>query len=134
AAVKKELSRISAQITDPDIRQLFINIMPNTLDTAIAWHYPGGTKDKLAYPYTFVFTGDINAQWTRDSTDQLLSLLPYAVADASLNTLIAGLVNMQADQIAAYPFANAYRSPARSGLVPGENDWTKGDTVHPPFD
>ncbi|KAJ2339896.1 hypothetical protein GGH92_006510 [Coemansia sp. RSA 2673] len=102
--------------------------MPNTLDTAIAWHYPGGTKDKLAYPYTFVFTGDINAQWTRDSTDQLLSLLPYAVADASLNTLIAGLVNMQADQIAAYPFANAYRSPARSGLVPGENDWTKGDT------
>ncbi|KAJ2047132.1 hypothetical protein GGH13_009234 [Coemansia sp. S155-1] len=103
--------------------------MPNTLDTAIAWHYPGGTKDKLAYPYTFVFTGDINAQWTRDSTDQLLSLLPYAVADASLNTLIAGLVNMQADQIAAYPFANAYRSPARSGLVPGENDWTKGDTL-----
>ncbi|KAJ2444871.1 hypothetical protein GGI03_007762 [Coemansia sp. RSA 2337] len=129
AAVEKELSRISAQITDPDIRQLFINIMPNTLDTAIAWHYAGGTKDKLAYPYTFVFTGDINAQWTRDSTDQLLSLLPYAVADASLNTLIAGLVNMQADQIAAYPFANAYRSPARSGLVPGENDWTKGDTL-----
>ncbi|KAJ1924337.1 hypothetical protein LPJ71_000552 [Coemansia sp. S17] len=134
AAVEKELSRISAQITDPDIRQLFINIMPNTLDTAIAWHYPGGTKDKLDYPYTFVITGDINAQWTRDSTNQLLPLLPYAAADASLNTLIAGLVNMQAEQIAAYPFANAYKPPARSGLVPGENGWAKGDTVHPPFD
>ncbi|KAJ2448341.1 hypothetical protein GGI03_007236 [Coemansia sp. RSA 2337] len=135
AAVEKELSRISAQITDPDIRQLlFINIMPNTLDTAIAWHYAGGTKDKLDYPYTFVITGDINAQWTRDSTNQLLPLLPYAAADASLNTLIAGLVNMQAEQIAAYPFANAYKPPAQSGLVPGENGWAKGGTVHAPFD
>ncbi|KAJ2250651.1 hypothetical protein GGI13_003989 [Coemansia sp. RSA 455] len=129
AAVEKELSRISAQITDPDIRQLFISSMPNTLDTAIAWHYASGTKDKLDYPYTFVITGDINAQWTRDSTDQLPSLLLYAAADASLNTLIAGLVNMQAEQIAAYPFANAYNPPARSGLVPGENGWAKGGTA-----
>ncbi|KAJ2405019.1 hypothetical protein GGF41_007129 [Coemansia sp. RSA 2531] len=28
--------------------------MPNTLDTAIAWHYAGGTKDKLDYPYTLL--------------------------------------------------------------------------------
>ncbi|KAJ2756567.1 hypothetical protein GGI19_000719, partial [Coemansia pectinata] len=120
AAVEKALSRISAQITDPDIRQLFINIMSNVLDTAIAWHYPG-KKGKPDYPYTFVITGDINAQWTRDSTNQLLPLLPYAETDASLNTLIAGLVNMQADQIAAYPFANAYKLPAWSGLVPDES-------------
>ncbi|KAJ2867526.1 hypothetical protein GGH94_000811 [Coemansia aciculifera] len=125
AAVEKVLSRISAQITDPDIRQLFINIMPNTFDTAITWHYPG-KKGKPDYPYTFVITGDINAQWTRDSTNQLLPLLPYAETDASLNTLIAGLVNMQAEQIAAYPFANAYKLPARRGA--------RGDSVHPPFD
>ncbi|KAJ2813251.1 hypothetical protein H4S07_000834 [Coemansia furcata] len=132
-AVETAISRISAQITDPDIRQLFINIMPNTLDTAIAWHAPG-TKDSADYPYTFVITGDINAQWTRDSTNQLLPLLPYAAADARLNALIAGLINMQAEQIASYPFANAYKPPARSGLVPGENSWAKGDSVHPPFD
>ncbi|KAJ2028187.1 hypothetical protein IWW57_002281 [Coemansia sp. S610] len=133
SAVEAALSRISAQISDPDIRQLFANIMPNTLDTAIAWHSPGknGTRD---YPYTFVITGDINAQWTRDSTNQLLPLLPYAAADASLNALIAGLVNMQAEQIAAYPFANAFKPPKRSGLVPGENGWAKGDRVYPPFD
>ncbi|KAJ2405018.1 hypothetical protein GGF41_007128 [Coemansia sp. RSA 2531] len=35
---------------------------------------------------------------------------------------------MQAEQIAAYPFANAYKPPARSGLVPGENGWAKGGT------
>ncbi|KAJ2831868.1 hypothetical protein FBU31_002192, partial [Coemansia sp. 'formosensis'] len=133
SAVETALSRISAQITDPDIRQLFINIMPNTLDTAIAWHTPG-TKDSADYPYTFVITGDINAQWTRDSTNQLLPLLPYAKADAGLNALIAGLVNMQAEHIAAYPFANAYKPPARSGLVPGENGWDKSDRAHPPYD
>ncbi|KAJ2062358.1 hypothetical protein GGI17_002476 [Coemansia sp. S146] len=81
-----------------------------------------------------VITGDINAQGTRDSTNQLLPLLPYAETAASLNTLIAGLVNMQAEQIAAYPFANAYKPPVRSDLVPGENDWAKGDSVHPPID
>ncbi|KAJ2488350.1 hypothetical protein IWW37_004893 [Coemansia sp. RSA 2050] len=133
AAVEAALSRISAQIVNPDIRQLFANIMPNTLDTAIAWHHPG-KNGTISYPYTFVITGDINAQWTRDSTNQLLPLLPYAAADASLNALIAGLINMQAEQIAAYPFANAYKPPKRSGLVPGENSWAKGDSVYPPFD
>ncbi|KAJ2833076.1 hypothetical protein FBU31_001972 [Coemansia sp. 'formosensis'] len=132
-AVEAAISRISAQITDPDIRQLFINIMPNTLDTAIAWHTPG-TKGAVNYPYTFVITGDINAQWTRDSTNQLLPLLPYAKADAGLNALIAGLVNMQAEQIAEYPFANAYKPPVRSGLVPGDNNRPKGDIVFPTYD
>ncbi|KAJ2561282.1 hypothetical protein GGH95_004756, partial [Coemansia sp. RSA 1836] len=134
SAVEQALARISARISDPDIRQLFVNTMPNTLDTAIAWHHPGKGASELDYPYTFVITGDINAQWTRDSTNQLLPLLPYAETDSSLNALIAGLVNMQAEQIAAYPFANAYKPPPRSGLVPGESDWAKRDVVSPPFD
>ncbi|KAJ2896726.1 hypothetical protein IWW38_001940 [Coemansia aciculifera] len=132
-AVEQAIAHISAQIKDPDIRQLFSNILPNTLDTAIAWHHAGKTT-ALDFPYSFVITGDINAQWARDSANQLLPLLPYAATDTNLSALIAGLVNMQAEQIAAYPFANAYKPPLRSGLVPGESDWAKRDIVNPPPD
>ncbi|KAJ2743595.1 hypothetical protein GGI20_003631 [Coemansia sp. BCRC 34301] len=127
-AVEQALERISLQIKDADIRQLFANTLPNTLDTAIAWHHSGD------YPYTFVITGDINAQWTRDSANQLLPLLPYTADDLGLSALVAGLVNMQAEQIAEYPYANAYKPPKRSGLVPGESDWARRDVVSPPPD
>ncbi|KAJ2719230.1 hypothetical protein GGI07_005339 [Coemansia sp. Benny D115] len=130
AEVERVIANVSAQIGDADLRQLFGNVMPNTLDTAIAWH-----DDEAAsgVPYTFVITGDINAQWTRDSTNQVMPLMPHLGADRALQALVAGLVNMQAEQISAYVFANAYKPPARAGLVPGENGWAKGDEVQPAF-
>ncbi|KAJ2714270.1 hypothetical protein H4R19_001818 [Coemansia spiralis] len=128
-AVEQAIEATSHAIRDPDIRQLLSNTMPNTLDTAIAWHNSGSP-----WPYTFVITGDINAQWTRDSANQLLPLVPYMDQDLALQRLIAGLVNMQAEQISEYPFANAYKPPVRSGLVPGENGWAAKDTVEPQFD
>ncbi|KAJ2003754.1 hypothetical protein GGI04_002853 [Coemansia thaxteri] len=133
-AVDQAIERISKQIRDPDIQQLLANTMANTLDTAIAWHHGPSQNSSSKYPYSFVITGDINAQWTRDSANQLLPLLPYAAADAGLQALIAGLINMQAEQIAAYQFANAYQPPARSGLTPGTNGWAKSDQVVPAFD
>ncbi|KAJ1950283.1 hypothetical protein EC988_004447 [Linderina pennispora] len=131
AAIESVLQATVSQIKSPDMRQLLTNILPNTLDTAIAWHDPGNTT---GMPYTFVITGDINAQWTRDSTNQFLPLLPYALQDTRLQTLVLGLINMQAEQISQYLFANAYKPPARSGLVPGENSWAKLDKVVPQFD
>ncbi|KAJ2781179.1 hypothetical protein H4R18_003049 [Coemansia javaensis] len=128
-AVERVIAEVSGRIRDPDVRQLFGNTMANTLDTAIAWH-----DNASAVPYTFVITGDINAQWTRDSANQLLPLVPYVGRDAGLQRLVAGLVNMQAEQIAEYPFANAYKPPARSGLAAGENGWARKDTVRPPAD
>ncbi|KAJ1856617.1 hypothetical protein LPJ73_002154 [Coemansia sp. RSA 2703] len=132
--VDQIITDLSRQISDPDIRQLFANIMPSTLDTAVAWHASNATSPTSTYPYTFVITGDINAQWTRDSTNQLLPLLPYITRERSLQTLVAGLVNMQAEQISSYPFANAYKPPVRSRLVPSENSWAKSDRVVPMFD
>ncbi|KAJ2775086.1 hypothetical protein IWQ57_000546 [Coemansia nantahalensis] len=129
AAVEQALEAASRAISDPDIRQLLVNTLPNTLDTAVAWHSSSGP-----WPYTFVITGDINAQWTRDSANQLLPLVRYMGRDVALQRLIAGLVNMQAEQIAEYPFANAYKPPPRSGLVPAENSWAAHDRVEPPFD
>ncbi|KAJ2808765.1 hypothetical protein H4R20_000656 [Coemansia guatemalensis] len=133
AAIEEEIERVTGQISDADVRQLLRNIMPNTLDTAIAWHDPG-TADGAKVPYTFVITGDINAQWTRDSANQILPLVPHVGRDAGLRRLVAGLVNMQAEQIAAYPFANAYKPPPRSGLEAGHNTGFPHDRVKPEYD
>ncbi|KAI7822745.1 DUF1237 domain-containing protein [Kickxella alabastrina] len=131
--IEQVIRNITEKIQSPEIRQLFINTMPNTLDTAIAWHHRADANDSVGYPYTFVITGDINAQWTRDSTNQMMPIMPYVGLDPGLRTLVAGLVNMQAEQIADYAFANAYKPPARSGLVPGKNSWAPRDRVVPGF-
>ncbi|KAJ1805182.1 hypothetical protein LPJ75_005386, partial [Coemansia sp. RSA 2598] len=121
-AVEQAIANVTQRIKDADVRQLFANAMGSTLDTAVAWH----EADDLE-PYTFVITGDINAQWTRDSANQMMPLVAYVAGDRALRKLVAGLVNMQAEQIAAYPFANAYQPPGRSGLRPAENSWAKSD-------
>ncbi|KAJ2853073.1 hypothetical protein J3B02_003300, partial [Coemansia erecta] len=130
-AIEQVISNVTEKIKNPDIRQLFANTMASTLDTAIAWHQDDDS-DKV--PYTFVITGDINAQWTRDSTNQMMPLVPYVQREEGLKKLVAGLINMQAEQIAQYPFANAYQPPLRSKLLPSENSWAKSDRAVPQFD
>lgn len=54
--VEDVITTMSSTITDPDLRQLFTNSFPNTLDTAIKWQgYANGTDEEL----TFIITGDM---------------------------------------------------------------------------
>ena len=64
-AVERRISRAAALISDPGLRRLFENTLPNTLDTTII----AGASDER--PDTFVLTGDIHAMWLRDSTAQV---------------------------------------------------------------
>ena len=50
---------------DPELRTLFHNCMPNTLDTTV-WQAP-----TAADPRAFISTGDIAAMWLRDSQNQV---------------------------------------------------------------
>src|SRR5690242_7931123 len=65
AAIEQRIARAAERIADPDLRLLFVNALPNTLDTTII---SGGTDER---PDTFVLTGDIRAMWLRDSTAQV---------------------------------------------------------------
>ncbi|KAJ2006332.1 hypothetical protein GGI04_001907 [Coemansia thaxteri] len=127
--VERIIRNANSVITDPDWRQLFANIFPNTLDTTVAWHDSNDTE-----PYTFLVTGDITAQWIRDSANQVLPYIPYTDRDNDLARLVLGLINMQAEQLVGYPFGNAFQPPSRSGLTPADNGIAVDLVVDPPFD
>jgi len=76
-------------MVDDTLKQMFINCLPNTLDTTV--DYTAGTR-----PDTFIITGDIHAMWLRDSSASVLPYLPYALKDAHLQDMLRGLIFRQA--------------------------------------
>lgn len=119
-SVIKEFKR---RIKDRDLAKLFENTFPNTLDTTILWHVTGEQNSKLRnhrgrkfdyrneQPETFVVTGDIHAEWLRDSAWQLSVYQPFIKHDKTLRELIKGAINTQAQLIISNPYCNAFHPP-----------------------
>ncbi|EED12850.1 DUF1237 domain protein [Talaromyces stipitatus ATCC 10500] len=137
-SVEKVISDVTSRLVDPDLAMLFTNALPNTLDTTIAWHVNGSWVHKRSPKATwtgtqsFVITGDINAEWLRDSVNQLMNYQTLAKSDTALYQLILGAINTQAEFIINYPFCGAFQPPSPSGLAPTNN--TQIDTVTPNYD
>jgi len=130
---------------DKDLARLFENAFPNTLDTTVRWHTDGtkskhtelkarGPKDegKWEGPHSFVVTGDINAEWLRDSTNQLLQYQPLAKKDKQIYNLILGAINTQSEYVIESPYCNAFQPPPASKLAPTQNG--QDDYVHPAYE
>lgn len=117
-AVEREIARISTRIGDPELRWMFANCYPNTLDTTVFMDRVDGKPD------AFVITGDIECMWLRDSSAQLNPYLHLAREDAVLRELFRGLIARQARSILIDPYANAFmRDPA----APTSLNWAKAD-------
>ena len=65
-AVEAAIKEFEAAAKNKEIAWLFGNCFPNTLDTTVNYKVTDGRPD------TYVITGDINAMWLRDSTEQVL--------------------------------------------------------------
>jgi meiotically up-regulated gene 157 (Mug157) protein len=113
------INRTAARMRDPDLATLFSNCYPNTLDTTVM-HFsvsPSGVPD------TFVVTGDISAQWLRDSTNQLLPYLAFASQDRNLQLLVCGLIHRQSRDVLNDSFANSFNFADEGG--PWQSDERK---------
>lgn len=107
---------------DKDLAKLFENAFPNTLDTTIRWHDDGnvnGTRkggEAWQGPQSFVVTGDINAEWLRDSANQLSCYQSLSSKDPALKTLLHGAINTQVEYVLQSPYCNAFQPPPPSGI------------------
>ncbi|KAJ5098091.1 Six-hairpin glycosidase [Penicillium argentinense] len=142
SAVEKVIDDMTSRLVDKDLAQLFRNAFPNTLDTTIKWHVNGSspTSSKRnvrrdgsdwSGAQTFIVTGDINAEWLRDSTNQLTNYHKLTGQDKNLYTLILGAINTQAEFVIQSPYCNAFQPPSISGVKPENN--TQQDIVRPPY-
>ncbi|ESK97428.1 duf1237 domain protein [Moniliophthora roreri MCA 2997] len=125
SAVEKVIEDMKARLKDPDIARLFENTFPNTLDTTVRYY---NKTENLA----FIITGDITAQWLRDTANQFAHYHNLLGSDPELAALVKAVINNEARYVSEYPYCGAFQPPPESGLAPTHNDWADGVTVNPP--
>jgi uncharacterized protein len=141
--VEEVIEDICGHMKDPDLAQIFGNAFPNTLDTTVRWHVDGikthapksklfRDKDRWQGPHSFIVTGDINAEWLRDSTNQLAQYQPLAKHAPEISNLILGAIATQAEFIIESPYCNAFQPPSPSRLSPVHT--SQEDVVHPAYE
>ena len=139
--MEEVIEEVTSRMKDKDLARIFENAFPNTLDTTVRWHVEGTQKhgNQKYYqdgawegPQSFIVTGDINAEWLRDSTNQLAQYQKLTKKDDKLATLILGAINTQAEYVIESPYCNAFQPPPPSGEPIPSNG--QDDIVHPAFE
>lgn len=144
-AVEKVIEEVTSRMKDPDLARLFENAFPSTTDTTVKFHTDGTKKLKKKNsgrsvldggawegPQSFIVTGDITAEWLRDSCNQLSPYMPLAKKDKAIFNLLLGAVNTQAEYIIQSPYCNAFQPPPISDLKVSYNG--QDDLVHPAYE
>ncbi|KAN0097721.1 glycoside hydrolase family 125 protein [Tylopilus felleus] len=125
-SVEKVILDMKARLKDPDIARLFENTFPNTLDTTVKYF---NKDENLA----FIITGDISAQWLRDTGNQFAHYHNLLSIDLELATLVKAVINNEARYISEHPYCGAFHPPLESGLSLSHNPWADRVAVHPPI-
>ncbi|QPG76086.1 hypothetical protein FOA43_003472 [Brettanomyces nanus] len=112
--VEQVIEDLQARIEDPDLFRLFENAFPNTLDTTVWWYEP--SDKKTGTPRAFIATGDIAAEWLRDSAHQLSVYIPLIPYDENLQKLVKGAIVQQALYIRTAAYCNAFQPPKESRI------------------
>ncbi|KAK0755735.1 hypothetical protein N5P37_011698 [Trichoderma harzianum] len=143
--IERVIEEVTSRIKDPDLARLFENTFPSTTDTTVKFHTKGGKNtgfvpvdgrrlDDGAWegPQSFIITGDIIAEWLRDSTNQLRPYQGLAKKDPAIFDLIVGAINTQSEYVIQSPYCNAFQPPPISELSVSANG--QDDIVHPAYE
>jgi len=142
--VEKVIKDMNEKMVDKDMARIFENAFPNTLDTTVKWHVDGTEKVSKAHSswlgrtgawegaQSFIVTGDISAEWLRDSTNQLAQYQRLAKKDKAIENLLLGAINTQSEYMIASPYCNAFQPPPPSKIKTSDNG--QGDSVHPAYE
>ncbi|POR32347.1 Uncharacterized protein TPAR_07449 [Tolypocladium paradoxum] len=144
--IERVIEEMTSKMTDPDLARLFENAFPSTTDTTVKFHTKGqdtgfvrmggsrSARDEGAWdgPQSFIITGDIMAEWLRDSTNQLRPYQALANKDAAIFDLILGAINTQSEYVIESPYCNAFQPPPISALPVTSNG--QDDVVHPAYE
>ncbi|KAJ6789133.1 hypothetical protein PWT90_01525 [Aphanocladium album] len=125
AAVEKVIEDMKARLKDPDLARLFENSFPSTLDTTVKFFDPSANL-------AFIITGDITAQWLRDTGNQFAHLYKLLPQDENLKSLVKAVINTEARYIYQFPYCGAFQPPPESGLAPSHNDYADNVRINPP--
>lgn len=101
-SVEEAIKTFQSHVKDKELRWLFENCFPNTLDTTVYFSEENGK------PFTYVITGDIDAMWLRDSSAQVFPYIQFIKQEEKLKELIEGVINKQTLLILKDPYANAF--------------------------
>ncbi|TQV99626.1 DUF1237 domain-containing protein [Cordyceps javanica] len=126
-AVEKVIEDMKSRIKNPDLARLFENAFPSTLDTTVKYFDP-------SVNLAFIITGDITAQWLRDTGNQFAHLYRLLPHDENLKNLVKAVINTEARYIYQFPYCGAFQPPPESGLPPSHNDYADNVRVNPPVD
>lgn len=109
--VEEAIDEIACAITDEDLRKMFVQCFPNTLDTTV-YH-----QEREGKPDTFVVTGDIPAMWLRDSVNQVWPYRTYISSDPEIKNLFLGLLHRHVLCVNSDPYANAFKREIHDGRI-----------------
>ncbi|KFA48746.1 hypothetical protein S40293_01575 [Stachybotrys chartarum IBT 40293] len=142
--IERVIEQVTSRMKDPDLARLFENTFPSTTDTTVKFHTKGSKETGFFHmaghtndgawegPQSFIITGDIIAEWIRDSTNQLRPYQPLAKKDPGIFMLLLGAINTQAEYMIQSPYCNAFQPPPISDLDLSANG--QDDVVHPAYE
>jgi uncharacterized protein len=112
-SVNNVIDKVSASIASDQLKLLFQDCLPNTLDTTVqSFSESAGVDD------AFVVTGDISAMWLRDSSRQIEPYFEILKAskpfDSHLYALLSGVKNRLIAYILHDAYANAFNFRANN--------------------